>query len=291
MPTIITSGLLAGGENTCEDSYKGVTLTYVYLVRMDPGFDPTSALVVALTTDGVPQKYSRLNSVSNILVTKRTATFYSQSSPDIVKIVILYEYDFDKSKNEPSFTGPCTLEVGTVMASSKVTRDAFGDDMILTFTDPNLLAIYNNLANAANVDTAVAIERDQPAEIDIQVPMPLITFRRREPLVGRDYVLLKLNYEGHINSRTFQHGAVHSWLMTLLEAKLEGDAYNVTYQFQYHGNLDPGTWDAIFFFKEPSGSKNLTQGAPAEGITLENGGIAIKQVYYEADFNQLGLYV
>ena len=271
MPTIIAADKFS--DNTAEISYKGATYTRTFLVRLDAGFNVTGALAAAvLTTPGIPQLYDSHPTLSNLIVTRITPTF-EQDSPDVVKIVCLYEYDFDKSKNRPSTTGPCTLEVGTTMCQSHVTRDALGNDMIMLFDDPNSGDI-----------------REQPAEIDIQVPMPLITFRRREPLYGRDYVALKLAYEGHINSRVFAHGDPHTWLMTLLEAKLQGDAYEVTYQFQFHGNLDPGTWDGLFFFKEPSGTRNLTQGAPALDISIANGGIAIFQLYPEADFNQLSLY-
>ncbi len=268
--TIIASDLT---DASFEVDYKGIRYSRKFLVQVDGG-DAVSMLYQALTCPGIPQQYDFHPFLTNLIVTQVKGVPAGSSSPNQIWVTCLYEVEYDHSKSKPSRTSKCTIEFGTTMANVKCTRDTFGNDMILEFSDPN---------QGGDI-------RTQPAEFDIQVPMPLLTFRRREPLLGVDYVALKLAYEGHINSRTFYHGDARTWLMTQFEAQLQGDAYNVTYQFQFHGNIDPGTWDGIFFFKEPSGTRNLTQGAPAEDISIDNGGIELFQVYPSADFNQLVLF-
>ena len=271
MPTLTASYLAEGAS--IDTDYKGTRLYEKYLVTMEGSTDPSFMIAGALFCNGIPQKYQQHPTATALIVTSISCAPYSKNSPTQIVVTVTYEFDYDKRKTRPSRDGPCTLEFSTVIANIKMTRTPKGDPMILEFDDPNS-----------------EMTREQPCEIDVQVPMPLITFRRREPLFGTDYVALKLEFEGHINSRTFQHGDKHTWLCTLLEAQLSGDAYDVQYQFQYHGNIDPFSWDAVFFFKETSGTRNLTAGAPALDITEENGGIGIFVVYPEADFNKLRLY-
>lgn len=278
MPTLRATDLIEG--SSIETDYKGTRLYRIFQVTMEGGTDPSFMVAGAIFCPGIPQRYDQHPTATALIVTEVKCAPYSKSSPTEIRVIVTYEFDFDKRKTRPSTNGPCTLEFSTVMANIKATRTPQGDPMILVFDDPNSTA----LDSSGN-----KILRLQPAEADVQVPMPLITFRRREPLLGTDYVKLKINNEGHVNSRTFQHGDDHTWLCTLIEATLAGDAYDVQYQFQYHGHFDPYSWDGIFFFKEPSGTRNLIQGAPALGITFENGGIQEYPLYPEADFSLLNL--
>ncbi len=274
MPTITAAELLEGSEYNLD--YKGIKTNRSFLVTVEATEDPTRKMYAAVTCPGLPVYGDLHPTLTNLSVTGFAVKPKPMSNTQMI-VTVTYEFDYDHRKSKPSRTGKSTLEFSTVMATSNVYRDANGNGLILFFNDPNNISADN--------PTGLRV---QPATCEIQVPMPLITFRRREPLSGTDYIALKLAYEGHINSRVWNNSATHTWLCTQIEANLSGDAYDMLYQFQFHGNLDPGSWDAIFFFKQEPG--DLSPGAPAEDITVQNGGIKIAQVYLEADFTNLGLY-
>lgn len=276
MPSIQSFYVLEGSKYSTDA--KSIDYSEVYIVQTDPGTNPQAVYLQALTCPGIPPKYSLHPVFTALTATKFVVEAMGKLSPSIYRVIVSYEYDYDHRKSLPSRVGKCTFEVGTAMAKIKATRDANGNSMILNFADPN----NNNMV------------RQQPAEFDMEVPMPLIKFSRREPNDGFDYIQFKLDFEGHINSRLWNHGLTHSWMCTNINAKLEGADYIVEYQFQYHGNVDPGTWDGIWFFKEPTssktGTKSLSAGAPALDISVPNGGIQIFQVYPEVDFNGLNVF-
>ncbi len=279
MPTVIAKEILEGA--TYKLSYRGVKATRVFKVVVEGSTDPTFIVAAAALCPDIPAIYSKHPTLPALLCTSIDADPDGKNSPTVMKVILTYEYETDKSKNEPSRNGPCTLEFGTSMASIKATNDSNLNPMILYFDDPVNLK-----------------ERTQPCEFDIQLPIPTITFRRSEPYLGFDYIALKLAYEGHINSRIWNHGYPHFWMCTLIAARLTGTVYEVEYQFQYNSVGDYG-WDGEAVFREPNAVKytatngqfiDLAAGAPALEVSIANGGLAKFQLYPEVDFNNLGLF-
>ena len=149
-----------------EVDYKGIRYNRKFLVQVDGG-DAVSMLYQATGCPGVPQLYDYHPFLTNLIVTQVKGTPVGPSSPNQIYVTCLYEVEYDHSKSKPSRNSKCTIEYGTTMANVKVTRDTFNDDMILNFADPN-----------QNDEI-----RSQPAEFDIQVPMPLITLGEESRLV------------------------------------------------------------------------------------------------------------
>ena len=288
MPTIIASEILKGARYST--SFDKTMATRIWHVQVEGTTDTNFMLYAAANFSGIPKRGDYHPTLGALVCEKIEAQPYSGMSPTIMIVVAEYGAELDKTRQTPSRTGPCTLEYGTATANLKIFRDASGKAMILNFADPNYTpptAADLEAAGIVSLLTANTNVRQQPCEIDIQAPMPLVTFRRNEPADGFDYIRFKNNFEGHINSAPFVGCAKHTWQCVKIDAQLRNDSYECAYTFQYHGNVEPFSWDPIFVFKEYSGKgrgKNAP-GAPADGVTFDNGGIQQFQVFPEADFN------
>ncbi len=295
MPQIIATELVKGAMYST--SFDKTIATRVWLVSVEGTVTPSFMMYAAANFDGIPKRGDYHPTLNALVCTKISAKPYSDTANLQMIVTAEYGAELDKSRNAPTRTGPCTLEYGTATANLKVFRGIDflngGKDfkpMILHFADPNMLAATPaTLLAAGAITLPVSTTRDQPCEIDIQVPMPLVTFRRNEPADGFDYIKFKLDFEGHINNREFMGGDKYTWLCVKIDAQLRNDSFDCAYTFQYHGGIEPNSWQPIFVFKEYTGKGGKSSGAPADGVTFQNGGINQFQVYPDADLNLMGV--
>ncbi len=267
---VITASRLAEGAKY-SNSTRNIALVEEYLITVAASVPDHAVFADAIATPGLPTRYSYHPTFAALICTNISCESMGSKGPKQIKFSATYEYEHDHTQSTPSRTGKCTLEFGTAMANAKVTTDAKFAPMILTFKDPE----------------QGDVERFQACEFDVQIPSPIITFRRAEPLKGTDYIALKLAFEGYINSRPFNKMNKHTALCTLIQATIEADHFNVTYQFQF--NRD--TWDVTGVFKESNDTNKVAAGSPSLGVSYVNGGKKDFVVYPEADFTQLGLHI
>ncbi len=293
MPTIIAEELAEGAMYST--SFDKTIAIRVWLVRVEGTTTPSFMAYAAANFDGIPIR-GQYHPTLDALVCQKISSKPKQNKPTVWVTTAEYGAELDKSRQTPSRTGPCTLEYGTATANLKVfqgwTKDGSYGPMILHFNDPNKVqASAVDLIAAGALTIPVSTTRDQPCEVDIQVPMPLVTLRRNEPADGFDYVKFKTEVEGHINAIPFMGKPARTWLCVKIDVQLRNDSFDSAYTFQYHGHIEPFEWNPIFVFKEYTGKgtgKN-SPGAPAQDVSFENGGIQQFRVYPQCDFNQIGL--
>ena len=119
----------------------------------------------------------------------------------------------------------------------------------------------------------------QFAVVEVQVPMTIVRYRRRETTSPGDKSKF---YVGKINATPVFNDGVGMWLCTELDgASTDGGAsYNVSYGFQ----RNPDTWAAAPVFDFDKAGRDANNGDPSIG-----NGIELYRVYEFADFHGLNI--
>jgi hypothetical protein len=217
----------------------------------------------------VPQFGTPHESIPNLVVNS-VDVVPAPSSPSKALITVTYGSP-EQDNQEPSETAQPTVEVGATVSEIETSRDKDGNEMLLDHTIP------------AHVDENGTLIADQvlptqPAKVSVQEAHPYVTCERREP--DPFYTAKVLAYVNHVNSVAWFGSQPRQWLCTAIRARLDGDSFVVSYEFQFRER----TWDVQAVYTNP------TTGAPVED-PIEEVGIKRFQVYPEADFNGLNLGV
>lgn len=174
----------------------------------------------------------------------------------------------------PSAAAKPTIEVGATSANIETSRDKDGNEMTLSYTTTaqNIQNVSGILASVGTIDTTVK----QPFKASVQESHPYFTFSRPEPGIFDFGKVLK--YQNTVNTVPWFGSPARTWYCAAIRATLQGDNYQVSYEFQYREK----TWDVEGVFIDPSTGSPVV--APIEGV-----GHAFFKVLGETDFSALNL--
>lgn len=200
----------------------------------------------------VPQRGQAHPGIPNLVVDS-VQVEPAPDSPTKAHVTVIYSSPV-ADNTPPSETATPTLEVGATVAAAERDFDALGVRMTLS---------NNNIT--------------QPFKASVQAGNPYITFGRREP---KPFNKAKVTvFVGAVNSTPWFSDPPRTWLCTAIRARLNGDAFDVSYEFQYNRF----TWDVSGIFIDPKTNEPL--------LTTDSNSLKTFRVYSEADFGQLSLGV
>jgi len=132
-------------------------------------------------------------------------------------------------------------------------------------------------------DAPGSVVKTQTGEVQIQVPMPVLRFTRREKLDPFDKIK---KYVGKINGGAFRGDEKHYWLCSAIDFQSQdgGKTYDVTYEFIRNEN----TWSATVLYIDPTTGQPPSPEQSALAPEVPNG-VAQFDVYPEANFGGLNL--
>ncbi len=268
------------GQVTVSDLLDQASLTFdsggMKIVRkfLCEGLQETGSkkLYEAVTLPDIPLYGSFHPTVPGIVVSSLNVVPVSDS-PSKAWVVVNYEPP-SHSNSQPSESAPPTTEFGATSSNIETSQDANDNEMKLTHTWPQKIVALADGTNEAVPETTIT----QPTKVSVQEAHPYVSFQRMEPSpFNTEKVLLCV---GRVNSVAWFTGAPRTWYCAAIRARLEGDVFQVSYEFQYREK----TWDVVSIFNDPS------TGLPVE---LDGNGndIGTFQIYKEIDFNVLNLGV
>lgn len=216
-------------------------------------------------------------------------------SPSKANVRIRYAYPTgsDGFTNFPDETASAQIEVVSAVVPMTTEFCYSGEDNVTKYQI--LLRYYLPLLDDdGNPIGSSEQYRNQVGEVEVQVPVEIVRYRRREAFNPH---LKARKYVGTINSTGVFNDGPHMWLCTRLGGPSDdgGLSYNVTYEFQR--NVD--SWDKVVVCRD-SDTGYPVELTNAEAAALANlyapplgegepPPAAKCRVYREADWNSLGL--
>lgn len=246
----------------------GISITRKFLIDGLSDAAVRRLYQAALLPD-VPKTADPHPSIPDLVVVNVDIMPVGKDSPTKAHAIVEYG---PVTKNSTTPGGPPTIEIGATSGSIETVFDANGAKMKLTATQP----AFKDPRTVKEGDPLP----DQFFKATVQEQNPYFLFGRRER--GFDFKKV-LEYQNHVNVNAWFNGAARTWLCTALRAKLNGDAYDVSYEFAYRAR----TWDAEGVYIDS------TTGHPISNAPDKPDGKTYKvfQVYPTADFNRLNLRV
>ncbi len=184
---------------------------------------------------------------------------------------VTIEYSTPSQNNKPpSESAVPVIEVGATLSTIETSFDSIGRQMIL-----------NHSVESTDLDTGDQIFtklEPQPAKAQMQVPCPYVTLQRREPSpfnIAKTFVAV-----GCMNSVTWFDQPAHTWMCAAIRAKLSGNAFDVSYEFQHRAR----TWDVELVYTDKN--TGLPVADPVQDV-----GRKTFQIYPEFDYGVLSLGV
>lgn len=179
-------------------------------------------------------------------------------------LIVTYR-DPDPAERAPSTSADdAIMTIGSTVVPVRTNYDKNGDPIIVTLS------------------TLPAAEQDQIAEVETQIPVMTLTYRRRES--AHPATKTKANV-GYVNSVALGSGffPVRTLLCTGIHGETQdgGTTYLVTYEFQYN----PDTWDATSVYIDPNTDRphvEVSLSSPVDGVSVD-------EVLPTVDFSSLNL--
>ena len=224
----------------------------------------------------IPAAYQQLVQ-QNIDINLSHAIFTTAFCTDIEPAAIANDaVTFRVTYKEYEMPDP-VIEISSSVAQVETDKNAAGVQQTTSYTYPSDYKWNTDLQGVTQTSTGL---------ISKIMPEPAISISRREMPVGggRELIVRKLIYEGHVNMNTWglvpDSSEPKTWLCTGIGARTQdrGITYDVTYNFQYRAD----TWDHTIRFLDPG------TGQPPSDL-VEGTGYKDVQVYLTADFNLLNL--
>jgi hypothetical protein len=251
-------------EASYEATLSGITATRKFLVT-GLSDQPHKKLYQASLLPGIPQRTQVHPSIPGLVVSSVSVRPVPGSAA-MAWVSVAYESP-TKNTTTPSEFANTEIEVGATVSALDTSVDKDGNEMVLYHTQ-------ETTDEDGNVITKEL--PPQPGKASVQEPNPYISFQRREPIPFD--IDKSINNVGHVNKVQWYGSSPRTWLCTAIRARLDGDAFQVSYEFQYRAR----TWDVELVYTDPS------TGAPVADA-VEDVGRAKFQIYPEADFNRLGI--
>lgn len=241
----------------------GFIATRVFLVSEIEGA-ASARTGVALTAPGIPARGEEHPAIARIYVDTITAEF-APGSASTARVTVSYRA-LKSDRKEPSSSEPAVISIGATVAQEQTTYDRLGILMTVEY-DPQ---------------DGSPLPPPQPGTVTVDRSHMVFTYSRREKFEGLaekvQKFVGKISIAGWLGST--EDGA---WKCTRIEGQSDdgGETYNVFYEFQH----DPNLWKAHVVYIDPA------TGQPPEKSNNPSGnGIAVYEVYENADFNELSLF-
>jgi len=196
-------------------------------------------LIDALLALDVPQRGDYHPVFTDLPVDNVRATPVADSS-DMANVRIRYAYPTGAAGfiNFPDETAPPQIEIvsAVVPMTTEFCYVGRGNN-----TQQNQIVLLH-----VTEEDETSVPRYQVGEVEIQVPVAIVRYRRRERKNPQDKAR---DYVGTVNSKGVFGDVAHMWLCTRLGGPSDdgGQSYNVTYEFQR--NVD--SWDKVVVFRDP----------------------------------------
>ena len=278
---------LLSQEQSVESTPNGPVIVIGGMVDGLEGVPEHQRLLAALAATDVPQRGQYHPIITDLPVDNVRATLVPDS-PDKANVRIRYAYPTgsDGFINFPDETAPPQIEIVSAVVPMTTEFCYVGQG---NNTKQNQIV----LVHSTQLDVEGPPDLNyQVGEVEIQVPVEIVRYRRRERKSPHGKARL---YVGTVNSRPVFADAEHMWLCTKLGGPSDdgGQSYNVTYEFQR--NVD--SWDKVVVFRDPDTGYPMQ--IPSSGDNVANPNtpfdpsdpkMAAKcRVYREMDWNKLRL--
>jgi len=265
-------------EGTISRDASGWTATRIFDVQ-DPGGStiakPYNAILAIESSDGVV--FGSEHPVIPGIRVSSMSVEHVERDPDVYRVTVEYGNDSAASGAFGDELGAETFAVASETISEDTIYDARGQVLQTTYVARTVTSEFDVFTETATQTHRVSVER----------PTFALLFTRIEPSDAFDTARL---FSAHVNSVPFLALPAKTVLMRISSDEIDDGRHRVTYEAVYN----PRTWMAEIRTSidgrvpEDVGSLRTSDGLPRGGFNTDQG-VALRDVYPEADFSVLAL--